>query len=282
MLIRNLFAIALTGALAAACSSNAPESPPPAVAPGMVHIHGLGINPSDDKLYVATHYGLYTVEQDQAPQRVGELSQDFMGFTVAGPDEFLASGHPDPADRQQPPHLGLIKSSDAGQSWEPLSLHGSADFHALKYRHGRVYGHDSQSGTVMVSFDQRSWQQRAEVPAAVDLAVSPGAPDEILATARQGLLRSTDGARTFSAVTGAPALLFISWPDRGPLLGADLEGRLYTSADDGQTWQPGHSLNNKPQALLAAGNGQVYIATDTAIYTSTDNGATVNVLTAID
>ena len=45
MLIRNLFAIALTGALAAACSSNAPESPPPAVVPGMVHIHGLGINP---------------------------------------------------------------------------------------------------------------------------------------------------------------------------------------------------------------------------------------------
>ena len=78
------------------------------------------------------------------------------------------------------------------------------------------------------------------------------------------------------------ALLFISWPDRGPLLGADLEGRLYTSADDGQTWQPGHSLNNKPQALLAAGNGQVYIATDTAIYTSTDNGATVHVLTAVE
>lgn len=281
MLIRKLFAVALTGAVSAACSSTAPESPPPAVVPGMVHIHGLGINPSNDKLYVATHYGLYTVEQDQAPQRVSELSQDFMGFTVAGPDEFLASGHPDPADRQQPPHLGLIKSSDAGRTWDSLSLHGSADFHALKYRHGRVYGHDSQSGTVMVSLDQQSWQQRTEVPA-FDLAVSPGAPDEILATTRQGLLRSTDGARTFSAVTGAPALLLISWPDRGPLLGSDLDGRLYTSADDGQTWQPGHSLNNKPQALLAAGNGQVYIATDTAIYTSTDNGATVNVLTAVE
>lgn len=62
----------------------------------MVHIHGLGINPSDDKLYVATHYGLYTVEPDQAPQRVGELSQDFMGFTVAGPDEFWPAATPTP------------------------------------------------------------------------------------------------------------------------------------------------------------------------------------------
>lgn len=278
--LRRFIAAILTGAVAAACSSNAPDSAP-AIVPGMVHIHGLGINPSDKTLYVATHYGLYTVDPYQAPQRVGDLVQDFMGFTVTGPDEFLASGHPDPADRQQPPHLGLIKSSDAGQSWESLSLHGSADFHALEYRHGQVYGHDSQSGTVMVSFDEQSWQRRAEV-AAVDLAVSPADADEILATTRQGLLRSTDGAMTFGAVPGAPALVFVSWPERGPLLGADLEGSLYTSADNGRTWRPGHALNAEPQALLAAGDGHVYIATDTAIYTSTDNGATAYVLTAVE
>jgi len=279
--LRRFIAAILIGALAAACSSNAPDSAPPAIVPGMVHIHGLGINPSDETLYVATHYGLYTVDPDQAPQRVGDLVQDFMGFTVTGPDEFLASGHPDPADRQQPPHLGLIKSSDAGQSWESLSLHGSADFHALEYRHGRVYGHDSQSGTVMVSLDQQSWQRRAEIPAS-DLAVSPVDADEILATTRQGLLRSTDGAMTFSAVSGAPALVLVSWPERGPLLGADLEGRLYTSMDNGRTWQPRHTLDDRPQALLAAGDGQLYIATDTAIYISTDDGATVDVLTAVE
>lgn len=222
MQLRRLVAAILTGALAAACSSNAPDSTPPAIVPGMVHIHGLGINPTDDTLYVATHYGLYTVERDQAPQRVGDLIQDFMGFTITGPDEFLASGHPDPADRQQPPHLGLIKSSDAGQSWENVSLHGSADFHALEYRHGRVYGHDSQSGTVMVSLDQQSWQRRAQIPAS-DLAVSPADADEILATTRQGLLRSNDGAMTFAAVNSAPALVLVSWPERGPLLGIDLE-----------------------------------------------------------
>lgn len=249
--------------------------------PGMVHVHGLGINPSDETLYVATHYGLFTVEVGQAPQRVGQLVQDFMGFTVTGPDEFLASGHPDPADRQKPPHLGLIRSSDAGQTWQSLSLHGSADFHALEYRHGRVYGHDSQSGTVMVSLDGQSWQQRAKI-AAFDLAVSPTDANEILATTRQGLLRSTDGAMRFVAVGGAPALVLVSWPERGPLLGADLEGRLYTSTDNGHTWRPRHALNAKPQAILAAGDGRVYIATDTAIYISADDGGTVNVLTAVE
>jgi photosystem II stability/assembly factor-like uncharacterized protein len=279
--LRRSIAAILTGALASACSSNAPESAPPAIVPGMVHIHGLGINPSDETLNVATHYGLFTVKPGQAPQPVGDLVQDFMGFTVTGPDEFLASGHPDPTDRQQPPHLGLIKSSDAGQSWESLSLHGSADFHALEYRHGRVYGLDSQSGTVMVSPDTQSWQRRAEVPAS-DLAVSPADADEILATTRHGLLRSTDGAMTFSAVNGAPALVLVSWPERGPLLGADIEGSLYASTNAGQTWQPRHALNANPQALLAAGNGQVYIATDTAIYTSTNDGATVDVLAAVE
>ena len=280
MQLRKFIAVIVTGVLAAACSSNAPDDAP-AIVPGMVHIHGLGLNPPDEALYVATHYGLYTVDDGQAPQRVSDLAQDFMGFTVTGTDEFLASGHPDPADRQQPPHLGLIKSSDAGQSWESVSLHGSADFHALEYRHGRVYGHDSQSGTVMVSLDEQSWQRRAEI-AAFDLAVSPEDADEILATTQYGLLRSTDGATTLGAISGAPPLVFVSWPERGPLLGADLEGRLYTSTDNGQIWRPQHALNSEPQALLAAGDGRVYIATDTAIYSSTDDGATVSVLTVVE
>ncbi|MGB2919665.1 MAG: exo-alpha-sialidase [Mycobacterium sp.] len=271
--------VGLVGALVVGCSSPAEETS--TLVPGMVHIHGLGINPADKMLYVATHYGLFRVPVDQSPQRVGDLVQDFMGFTVTGANEFVASGHPDPADRQQPPHLGLIKSTDAGESWESMSLKGSADFHSLEYRHGRVYGHDSQSGKVMVSIDERVWHPRAEI-AASDLAVSPVDAEEILATTRQGLLRSDDGAMTFGTVAGAPALMLVSWPDSGPLVGADSAGSLYASTDSGQTWQPRHALAAKPQALLAAGNGQVYVATDTAIYTSDDDGATVRVLTAVE
>lgn len=240
--VRRLTAAALTAVVAAACSANPPDSTP-ALVPGMTHIHGLGINPSNDSLYIATHYGLFRIDDEKSPQRVGTLTQDFMGFTVTGPDEFLASGHPDPADRRQPPHLGLIKSGDAGESWESMSLKGSADFHALEYRHARVYGHDSQSGKVMISLDERSWQPRAEV-AAVDLAVSPVDADEILATTRQGLLRSTDGAITFAAIVGTPALVFISWPERGPLVGRtsrELSTPARTPAEPG-----GHDTLSRP------------------------------------
>jgi hypothetical protein len=46
-----------------------------------------------------------------------------MGFAVIGPNRFLGSGHPDGRD-SLPPLLGLISSSDAGESWRPVSPGG--------------------------------------------------------------------------------------------------------------------------------------------------------------
>jgi hypothetical protein len=59
--------------------------------PGLAHVHGLGVNPADDLLYVATHFGLWRVDDDGA-ERVGNHYLDLMGFTVVGPDHFVASG----------------------------------------------------------------------------------------------------------------------------------------------------------------------------------------------
>lgn len=63
--------------------------------PGVSHVHGLGINPADGSLIVATHYGSFRIPAggDDA-ERIGESFQDTMGFTVAGADHFLGSGHP--------------------------------------------------------------------------------------------------------------------------------------------------------------------------------------------
>jgi hypothetical protein len=71
--------------------------------PGPIHVHGLGINPKDGALFVATHTGLFRAPEGQdKPERVGDRFQDTMGFTVVGPDTFLGSGHPDGRDRLPP------------------------------------------------------------------------------------------------------------------------------------------------------------------------------------
>src|SRR5688500_4724072 len=83
--------------------------------PGPVHVHGLGINPADEALFIATHTGLYRAGKgERKARRVGDGLQDTMGFTIAGPNRFLGSGHPDARGIAQglPPHLGLIESRD--------------------------------------------------------------------------------------------------------------------------------------------------------------------------
>lgn len=271
----------ITVATTVALSCSTPPSEGGLESPGMVHIHGLGINPSDETLYSATHYGLFRVNAEDEPQRVGELIQDFMGFTVIGPDHFLASGHPGAVDPQQPPHLGLIESTDGGQSWNVLSLKGEADFHALEYRHNRVYGLDSQSGRILVSTDKRTWDEQGAVRA-IDISVSPRNPDEMLVTTKEGLQRSRNGAASFDAVPGAPPLAYVSWPDAGALIGVDPQGTIYASDDNGDTWRSRHALNQKPQALLAAGWGRVYIATDSAIYESSDDATNVEPISVLN
>jgi hypothetical protein len=63
--------------------------------PGPVHVHGLGVNPSDRALLVATHSGLWRSPPGESrSERVGESRQDTMGFTVAGPDYSSAPGIP--------------------------------------------------------------------------------------------------------------------------------------------------------------------------------------------
>lgn len=96
----------------------------------LVHVHGLAENPAADGIYVATHTGLFQVEGADIT-RVTERYHDLMGFTVVGPGDYLASGHPDlQVDELQapgkPPLLGLVASDD-GVEWEPISLLGETD-----------------------------------------------------------------------------------------------------------------------------------------------------------
>jgi hypothetical protein len=272
--------LAVTVLLAGGCSSNDTTSGQRDTR-GLAHIHGLGVNPADGALYAGTHYGVYRLASERDPELVGGVVQDFMGFTVAGPDHFLGSGHPGEADADAPPHLGLIESTNGGQSWTSVSMTGEADFHSLDYRHGVVYGLDSRTQTVMVSADKHTWDQRATI-SAVDIAVSPRNASEILATTADGLARSLDQAKTFTPVGAQPQLVLLSWPDDGPVTGVDPIGTVYSSEDSGTTWRAGRALGERTQAVLAAGRGLVFVATEKGIHRSTDSGTTFEAFYAFD
>lgn len=242
----------------------------------LAHIHGLGVNPADGQLYAGSHHGVFRIDGKGEPEQIAGRTQDFMGFTVIGPNHFLGSGHPRPGDTEQPTHLGLIESTDGAQTWTSLSLRGEADFHALEAKHDQIYGFDSQSGRVMVSTDTRSWDRRAEVGLA-DLGVSPDNPAELLATTEQGLARSVDGGHGFVPIAGAQALVVIDWPAPDRLVGVDTDGVVHTSADGGGVWLERGRVPGSPAAITTHGDSDVYVATENGIYRSADNGAAFDV-----
>ena len=244
--------------------------------PGVEHVHGLGLNPVDGSLYVATHTGTFRIPEGGDAERIGESFQDTMGFTVVGPDTFLGSGHPDVAGMQagQPGLLGLIESTNAGASWDSLSLSGEVDFHVLAYAHDRVYGWDSTSGRIMVSEDRLRWDERANLDL-YGFAVDPDDADHLVAAVPGGVSTSTDGGRSWSEPAD-PAIVAVAWAPSGDLWGIEVDGSVQRSIDGGLRWAAAGAMPGEPQALLATEDALWAASHDgdgvTGIYRSMDDG----------
>ncbi len=266
-----LAALAVTGITACGGDDTTEVTAPGA---GLEHVHGLGIDPGDGTLYAATHFGLFRIPENGEARRVGDSYQDTMGFTVVGAEHFLGSGHPDLQDVELPPLLGLIESTDGGRRWEPISLLGEADFHALVARHGLVYGYDATNERFMVSSDRRSWESRSSPPGLVSFAVDPTDADHILATTTAGLIASADGGRAWDAVA-APPLALVSWAADGKLAAVGPGGLVFVSNDGGASWAAVGELPGSPEAFLAI-DGRAFVAavTEKGLYRSRDGGVT--------
>ena len=252
------------------------EQDPPAFTvndAGAVHVHGLGINPGDGSLFIATHTGMFRAADGQTrARRVGGTFQDTMGFTVVGPDHFLGSGHPDVRDKL-PPFLGLIRSADAGRSWQPVSLLGKRDFHVLEAAGSRVYGYGSDFETreqgLLVSQDAgRSWEERDVPEPLIALAIDPGDPDRLVASGERTVSQSEDGGRSWFPVD-APAGL-IAW-DEGLTI-VDADGVVHAAQDLGRRTRPVGNIDGQPAALESGPDGELYVALHDGTVKRSDDG----------
>jgi hypothetical protein len=95
------------------------------------HVHGLGIDPSDNNiLYIATHGDFYKSVNGSSPVKVDQQRADYMAFNAPQTEgvPLYASGHPSTGG-----NMGLVKSTDGGQTWQSVSsvLDPPVDFHAM-------------------------------------------------------------------------------------------------------------------------------------------------------
>ena len=280
---RALLLVALAAALAlAACEDEAtvgealPETPMDGE-PGFGHVHGLGRNPADGHWYAATHFGLWRLEEDGSAERVGDHHLDLMGFAVAGEDHFVASGHPPMVD-DIPPHLGLIETTDAGETWVSRSLLGEADFHALAVADGHLVGFDATDARLLRSPDGEQWSELGSTDV-LDVAVDPGDREHLVAVKGgygadgvtvEGLAASRDGGQSFAPLDG-PALVRLDWHEADRLVGANETGEVWVSRDGGDEWERVGALPGPPEALADAGD-ELAAAADGIVWRSVDGG----------
>ena len=268
--MRSFIAVALSIAAclpAVACGDDAEnestgESLPAVGDAGPIHVHGLGVNPADGALFVATHTGLFRAPQgEMRARRVADRFQDTMGFTVTGPDRFLGSGHPDGREGL-PPFLGLIRSNDAGRTWQPVSLLGERDFHVLEAAGPRVYGYgsdfESRQASLLVSDDGgRSWEERTPPEPLLSLAIDPGDPDRVVASGEDGIHASTDAGQGWRPLGDTPGML--AWREQDALFLVGLDGSVARSSDAGRTWSSVGRVDGQPAAFDSA-SGDLYVA----------------------
>jgi len=267
-----LWTLLLAAALLALAACTSAEEDPangPVDDPHLIgHVHGLGSDPADGTLYAAGHYGVFRIDPNGSPTRIADRWQDTMAFTVTGPGTFLGSGHPDMRE-DLPSQLGLIESTDAGESWHALSLQGEADFHTLDVIDDRIYGFDATSGRVLTTTDRRSW---ATVATGQFLDLAALAPDSIVVTTPSGLVQVLGLDGTTTPLAGAPPLVWIDTTPGGQLLGVTASGELFVATGIGSRWDAAGRVPGTP-AALDANDEAWHVATDQGIYRSTDRGA---------
>ena len=252
-----------------------PDGDPP-------YIGSLSVNPADGNIWMGTNTGLFEIPkaggtpakvsgQLATPNGKGTVSESLVAkFT--GPDALIASGHPS-GDSTLPSALGLIRSEDAGKTWESVSELGTSDFHALS-RSGEIlvaplYG----QAQILLSRDEgKTFEPRVAPMALVDLAVDPGDSKRWAATSESGIFVSVDEGRTWRQRDPTPNVR-LAWHDSGELFRIDPGGPVKVSEDGGETWQDRGSTGGEPQALTVDQAGALYMAAfDGTVKKSEDGG----------
>ncbi len=249
------------------------------------HAHGITLDSKDaSKLYIATHEGLYVLQNDKDLFRIGGSEDDLMGFTAHPTDTnvFFSSGHP-----ARGGNIGFQKSVDGGMTWKQISqgLGGPVDFHAMTVSFANpdvVYGFFG--GKLQRSTDGgKNWEYAKGAVSPISLSSDPIHENVVYASTQSGVRMSKDRGDSWESVSpqlegGAVSTFALQPTDVTYALAfSEQLGGLGKSMDGGTTWQGIRERFGESAVLYLAFSTVdpevVYVLTNSnSIYKSTDRG----------
>jgi hypothetical protein len=251
--------IAIGIGVALSSRGSSPQSPNPEISSSgsrtvpWIHVHGLGIDPSDSSvLYIATHGDFYKSVSGATPVKVDKERADYMAFNAPQTEgvPLYSSGHPSTGG-----NTGLIKSTDGGQTWQVVAtiLDPPVDFHAMavsKSNPNTIIGFDSGGRGIFKTTDAGKTWDKFDYPGqyVTALVISPNDAKVIFAGTNDGVYQSNDGAASWTQINqykgiGVMALAFDA---DGNLYASTEEFGLAKSSDLGKTWE---NINRPPDSL---------------------------------
>jgi photosystem II stability/assembly factor-like uncharacterized protein len=245
-------------------------------------INSLEQVPGSDDLLLTTNRGFYRIADGKATTLGSKVSTPdgtspvgmFLEVAQGEGGALLGSGHPDEKKRVAG-FLGLLRSETDGRTWTDVSRYGLADLHTIRTVDGSIYAYDVVLPAVIVSPDGgRTWEERSAPPGGrvIDFVVDPSEPDQMVASTKSVLFRSTDGGRSWTSAAKANAAR-LEWPEPGTVYRADEDGQVYESTNHAATWDLVGRIDGSPRALKAVGRDELYAALeDATIVHSTDGG----------
>lgn len=229
------------------------------------HIHGIGYPGSGDALMLASHHGPVLYEEGIWKETTGE-KHDYMGFQAVA-DGFVSSGHPEPGSKYKNP-LGLLKSTNAGESFEQYAFEGEIDFHYLAagYNTDRIYVFNEMPteklGNGFYYSDDlgKSWTTMDmggfEANMMSNISAHPDEPETVAIGTDRGLYVSKDAGKTFSLATKDKTITYALLSERQAYIAEIVDNKVQLNQIDLATKE------EKAMAIpeLKKDNAIIYIA----------------------
>jgi photosystem II stability/assembly factor-like uncharacterized protein len=282
----SLASLLLVALLAAGCGADSAGTASTAAPGSGSDVLSIAIDPADGTLLAGGGPAFYRLKPGaKAPETAagnirtakgsGTLTKDVVArFTPDG--TIIASGHS--GEAALPAVLGLVKSTDDGETWQPISGLGEADYHEIEIDGNRILAlRYEDPGMIQISADGgRTWESREapSVAAPIDIAVNPANPDQWAVSTDQGTFISANGGKSWRQwdTTFGPR---IAWARPDALYLAGKDGKVKVSPDAGRTWNEAGSIGAGPKELTFSAKGDLYASVAGGeIKRSSDGGKT--------